>query len=231
MSQPNAQYNLARADSLSVRIATQVRGRIFAAFMQEFAPTSHETLLDIGVTSDQSYTSSNYIEALYPYKSQITAAGIDDASFLESLYPGVKFTFANALDLPFSDGQFDIVHSSAVIEHVGSSENQGKMISECLRVARRGVCITTPNRWFPIEFHTQLPLTHWLPKTWCRAIWRNIGYSFFADERNLNLLTAADLHRFMAFQRYEYRLAPTRLWGWTSNLVLLIHKTAVKRES
>ena len=23
--------------------------------------------------------------------------------------------------------------------------------------------LTTPNRWFPIEVHTRLPLVHWLP--------------------------------------------------------------------
>ena len=27
----------------------------------------------------------------------------------------------------------------------------------------RRVFLTTPNRWFPIEVHTRLPLVHWLP--------------------------------------------------------------------
>ena len=27
------------------------------------------------------------------------------------------------------------------------------------------VVISTPNRFYPIEFHTKLPLLHWLPKT------------------------------------------------------------------
>jgi hypothetical protein len=35
-------------------------------------------------------------------------------------------------------------------------------VAEALRVSRR-VFITTPNRWFPIEVHTKLPLVHWLP--------------------------------------------------------------------
>jgi hypothetical protein len=209
MTGPNAQYNLAKPDSLSIRVATEVRTRMFAAFMQEYAPLASETILDVGVTSDQSYASSNYLEALYPYKDRVTAAGIDDASFLETLYPGMTFTFANALDLPFADGSFDLVHSSAVLEHVGSFQNQAKMVKECLRVARRGICITTPNRWFPIEFHTQLPLIHWLPKPLCRA-----------------MRTKAELRRVMAlFPAYGYRFAPTRLWGWTSNLVLMIHNS------
>jgi ubiquinone/menaquinone biosynthesis C-methylase UbiE len=225
VTEPNAQYNLAKPDSLSIRVATQVRTRMFAAFMQEFAPLPTETILDVGVTSDQSYTSSNYLEALYPYKDRMTAAGIDDASFLQTLYPGMIFTFANALALPFPDGSFDLVHSSAVLEHVGPFHNQTKVVEECLRVARRGVCVTTPNRWFPIEFHTQLPLIHWLPKPLCRAIFRKLHYAFFADEGNLNLMTEAELRKVMAnFPAYKYRFSPTRLWGWTSNLVLMVHK-------
>jgi hypothetical protein len=36
-------------------------------------------------------------------------------------------------------------------------------VAEALRVARRAF-VTTPNRWFPIEVHTLLPLVHWLPE-------------------------------------------------------------------
>lgn len=225
MTSPNAQYNLARPDSASVRVATHVRSRMFASFMRAFAPAPSETILDLGATADQSYTSSNYFEALYPYKDRITAAGIDDARYLEQIYPGLRFRFADALNLPFEDGAFDLVHSSAVLEHVGSLPDQSKMVSECLRVARRGVCLTTPNRWFPIEFHTQLPLIHWLPKPLCRGILRRTGYGFFAEEGNLNLMTSAQLRRIM--QRHadwNFRLAPTRLWGWTSNLVLMVER-------
>lgn len=148
MIQPNAQYNLAKPNSLSIRVATRVRSRMFEAFIREFTPLHSETILDVGVTSDQSYSSSNYFEALYPHKDRITAAGIDDASFLETLYPGVVFKFANALYLPFADASFDLVHSSAVLEHVGPRQTQAKVIAECLRVARRSVCVTTPTVGF-----------------------------------------------------------------------------------
>ena len=218
----NPQYNVARPESLSVRVATRVRQRMFTAFVNEFSPGADETILDLGVTSDQSYTSSNYLEALYPHKDKITAAGIDDARFLETLYPGVTFTFANALDLPFADGSFDIVHSSAVLEHVGSIQNQLRMVTECIRVARRGVCLTTPNRWFPIEFHTQLPLVHWLPKPLGRMILHRLGYRDLATEENLNLMSTRELRDIMkAFPACRYRFAPTTLLGWTSNLVLI----------
>ena len=82
---------------------------------------------------------------------------------------------------------FDVVHSSAVLEHVGSSENQKQFIAELVRVAKRAVFLTTPNRWFPVEFHSVLPLVHWLPKPWFRSLLSRTSYRFFALEENLNL--------------------------------------------
>ena len=49
-----------------------------------------------------------------------------------------------------------------MIEHVGGEEEQRRFVAESLRVGRR-IFITTPNRWFPVEVHTRLPLVHWLP--------------------------------------------------------------------
>ena len=224
---PNAQYNLARADSLSIRIATRMREQMFARFMRELHPTEVDTVIDVGVTSDQSYASSNYFERLYHYKHRITACGLDDARFLEELYPGVRFVTANALDLPFDDRSFDLVHASAVLEHVGSLANQARMLTECLRVARRGVCLTTPNRWYPIEFHTQLPLVHWLPKSTGRAVFRALGLSFFAREENLNLMTRRELADLAATHpNWLFRFASPRLLGWISNLVLIGERRA-----
>jgi hypothetical protein len=36
-------------------------------------------------------------------------------------------------------------------------------VAEAVRVSSR-VFLTTPNRWFPVELHTRLPLVHWLPR-------------------------------------------------------------------
>jgi len=221
----NAQYNVADPDSLAVRVATRVRARIFSMFMGEFSPTEADEVLDLGVTSDQSYKSSNYFEALYPYKNRITAAGIDDASFLENIYSGLRFQFADALNLPFSDNEFDYVHSSAVIEHVGSYANQQRMVTECLRVARKGVCLTTPNRWFPIELHTQLPLIHWLPKSWFRTILKGIGHHELAMESNLNLVTEGELRKIAALHLdWAFHFGSARLLGLKTNIVIFATK-------
>jgi hypothetical protein len=225
-STPNAQFNFSAPDSLAVRVATKVRGDMFHMFMTELGPRRSDLVLDMGVTSDQTYSSSNYFEALYPYKDRIVAAGVQDASFLETLYPGTRYVQADGLAMPFADNTFDLVHSSAVLEHVGSMANQTRMISECLRVARRGICLTTPNRWFPIEFHTQLPLVHWLPKRLCREIFRRLGCGPLAEEANLNLMTARELEDITApITGWRFRVAFAHLWGWRSNLILFGQRT------
>ena len=154
---PNAQYNVAAADSLPVKIAAHQRRKMFARFLADTGAGADDTVLDVGATSERTYEASNYLEAWYPYKDKVTALGLDDASFLPTLYPGMRFVQADALALPFADATFDIVHAAAVIEHVGAFERQCGLLRECCRVARRAVFVTTPNRWFPIEFHTVLP--------------------------------------------------------------------------
>jgi hypothetical protein len=222
---PNAQYNVAAPTSLPVRIAAQARRRMYAVFLANTSIQPSETLLDVGVTSDQSYDSSNYVEAWYPYKDKITAVGIDDASFLEQRYPGLVYRQADGRRLPFADGSFDVVHSSAVLEHVGSAEDQRGFIAELARVASRAVFLTTPNRWFPIEFHSLLPLVHWLPRLWFRRLLRGTRYDFFAQEENLNLLGRGDILGLCGGLRgCAVSVESLRLFGLPSNLLVTIHK-------
>ena len=164
---------------------------MYQDFLARCAPQADDTILDVGVTSDQAYEASNYLEAWYPNKQCITACGIDDCSFLEEKYPGMRFVPADGRELPFADGSFDFVHSSAVLEHVGSAAMQQQFLSELRRVARRGVYFTTPNRWFPVEFHSVLPLVHWLPPAMFRRTLKLLGHSELASEEHLNLLTPA----------------------------------------
>jgi hypothetical protein len=218
--------------SLPVRVATYQRRKMFERFLQRFdLPDPEMTLLDVGVTSDRALESSNYLEAWYPLKDRITAVGIDNAQFLELVYPGMRFLQANALDLPLDDRSYDVVHSSAVIEHVGCFDNQVRMIAECARVARRGLFLTTPNRWFPVEFHTVLPLVHWLPKATFRSLLRAIGKDFFAEEANLNLMSRSELLRAAeaaAGSDFAFTVEAERLGGWPANLLLVGHRRSAK---
>jgi hypothetical protein len=225
----NAQYNVAQAGNLTDRISTHVRRRMYARFIKA-GVGDEDTILDVGVTSDRDQLASNYLEAWHPRKDRITACGIDDASFLEELYPGLRFVRADGKALPFSDASFDWVHSSAVLEHVGSAAEQAKFLAELHRVCRKGLFATTPNRWFPVEFHTVLPLVHWLPKRWFRALLRRLGHRELALEQHLNLLGRRDLAAACASADLgDWRIGSVSLGFWPSNLLLLARKADASR--
>ncbi|TZF91227.1 class I SAM-dependent methyltransferase [Cognatilysobacter lacus] len=221
MPDVNAQYNVAKPGSLPVRLATRQRRVMYERFLALQKPQAGESILDVGATSDDTYESSNYLESWYPDKGAITACGIDDASFLEQKFPGMRFVRADGRDLPFADESFDIVHSSAVLEHVGSNSTQQNFVRELIRVAKRGVFLTTPNRWFPVEFHSVLPIVHWLPAAQFRAILRLLGHRSLDREENLNLLTPAQVAAMCArLPRVRaMKLELPTLFGWPSNIV------------
>jgi hypothetical protein len=211
--------------SLPTRLAKRQRRRMFEQFLKRLSPASEHRILDVGATSDRLHDHSNYLEAWYPHKTRVTAAGMEDASFLEELYPGLRFVQADALALPFADSSYDFVHSSAVIEHVGSHRNQTTFLRELWRVARRGIFVTTPNRWFPIEFHTVLPFIHYLPPGAFRAVLHSLGREFFAQEANLNLMSRSLLaDAAQAAGIGDFRIETVSLVGWPSNLMLIARK-------
>jgi hypothetical protein len=220
-----AQYTVLTPDGLATRIAGFQRRRMFVRFLHDCGVQPTDTLVDVGATSDRSHEHSNYLEAWYPHKDKLTAVGVDDASFLEQLYPGVSFKQADGRSLPFADASFDFAHSSAVIEHVGSRAQQTQLLGELWRVCRKGMFITTPNRWFPVEFHTSLPLLHWLPPAAFRGVLRAAGYKMLAEEANLNLLSRRDLRELArAAGIAGATVDGVRLGGWTSNLLLVALK-------
>ncbi|CAN7328535.1 class I SAM-dependent methyltransferase [Phenylobacterium sp. LjRoot219] len=221
----NAQLNVAAPESLPDRVSGYMRRKMFARFLREMQPSEADSLLDVGATSDETLEHSNYAVAWYPHKARITTVGLDDASFLERKYPGVAFRVADGRALPFANGSFDLVHSSAVLEHVGGRPDQVRFISELWRVARRGVFLTTPNRWYPIEFHSVLPLVHWLPRAAFWQVLRATGRGELADEAVLNLLGPGDLRRVAAEAGATSAVVQSvALLGWPSNLLLVGRK-------
>ena len=152
---------------LADRISLRSRRRKFALFMETMAPTAETTVLDVGADDSafgeqQRCSTLNFFEELYPWQERITALGMPEGTRFRETYPRARYVQGDALELPFADGEFDVVFSNAVIEHVGGREQQRRFVEESLRVAGRAF-ITTPNRWFPVEVHTRLPLVHWLP--------------------------------------------------------------------
>jgi SAM-dependent methyltransferase len=190
---------------------------MFSFFMDRMKPTSATLILDLGVKAEDELPETNFFEKRYPFKENIVAAGIDDASHLETIYPGVHFVRIAPGPLPFEDNHFDIVFCSAVLEHVGDREEQRKFIAETLRVAKR-FFFTTPNRKFPVEFHTFLPFVHWLPQAMHQSILRLLGMDFWAKTENLNLFTHQSLRELFP-ENAIVEMDNFKLFGWPSNII------------
>ena len=200
------------------RFAYKARKRIYDLFTSLMQPTLSSSILDLGVTPDRTLPESNFFEKLYPYKHKITAAGVEDASFLEKDFTGLRFVKICPGTLPFRDNEFDILFCSAVIEHVGEREAQRAFIRESLRVAG-AFFFTTPNRHFPIEFHTFLPFAHWLPQRTHQSLLRYLGLNFWAKTENLNLLTPRTFLDLLPPCK-SVHLVNFRLFGLPSNIVI-----------
>jgi len=119
--------------------------------------------------------------------------------------------------LPFADGAFNVVVFFAVLEHVGDREAQRTFVRELLRVGRK-LYLTTPNRGFPLELHTFLPLLHWLPQRSHQSVLRAIGLHFWSKTENLNLLGEDDLRDLFPHDA-PVRIIKHKLFGMTSNLI------------
>lgn len=200
-------------------VCNYARKHMYASFLKCMNPSRDNSVIDLGVTCDRR-PDCNFFEKVYAHPEKITAVGLEDASFLEEDFPGLKYVQSDALNLPFADKQFDIGVSWAVIEHVGNRERQAQFIRELLRVSKR-CFITTPNRWYPIEFHTVTAFLHWLPPETFRSIAKTLGMHFYASEDTLNLMDEADFLK-MVPANVKVKKMHFRLLGPISNLVFYL---------
>jgi len=155
-------YQVVPAKGIAEKLLIAARDRIYRDFIKCMRPTPLDRIVDVGV-SDVINEGANVLERIYPYPHNITACGLGEGHEFQNVFPKVNYirlSEPNAC-LPFTDKSFNIGVSNAVLEHVGSFENQALFVSELCRVAQR-VFISVPNRFFPIEHHTALPFAHYI---------------------------------------------------------------------
>lgn len=177
--------------------------------MEWAAPTATDTILDVGVNTTEYSPSDNYLERHYPYPQNVTALGLDgDFAAFQKRYPAVRTVTGDGTAMPFSENEFSIAYSNAVIEHVGAVDKQIAFVREMYRVSRRGY-VTTPNKNFPVEPHTRVPLLHLVltKKDFDRFLtkvgkaWATGDYMHLLTERDFcSILEGAGIRTFHVFR-------------------------------
>lgn len=149
------------------RISPHFRRERLRRFIEIMAPTEDMHILDVG-----GYPWF-WTESGFDLKCKFTILNPHNPPAVES-YRSSKFNIVvgDGTRLDYADGEFDIVFSNSVIEHLGTAANQSAFAHEHMRVGKR-YWMQTPAREFPIEPHLIAPFIHWLPKTIQRRLFRH----------------------------------------------------------
>lgn len=157
------------------------------------------------------------------------AVGIDVKKDL-STGNGLMLLQADAQKLPFRDQSFELITMFSLIEHV---QYPDACLSEAFRALRNGgqLFMQFPNRYFPIELHSGLPLyfylpkqiRHWLAATAGRSSMKNIDIPSPRSVREfLNMIQPASI-LVVGFHYPESFLPDSRLLRFFYLLMKRLH--------
>nr|WP_093191744.1 class I SAM-dependent methyltransferase [Thiocapsa sp. KS1] len=181
---------------------------------QFYSEYSGGPVLDVGVSGRARIEGENlFLQTFRGRDADYTGLGVEDLSDLRALYPRKTFVTYPGGKFPFENRAFDWAFSNAVIEHVGDDAAQLMFLNEMMRVSRN-VYFTTPNKYFPVESHTNAFFIHWLPGdsfyAWCR---RRRPYW---TRQNLYLFDGSRLRRLLSKSNAtEVRMENNRFLGMT----------------
>ncbi len=206
-------------------ITLNARNKFFNLFINNINYSIEKSIIDVGTTPSLDKDQNVFLEKIKDNQN-VTCLSNQDCNILKKKYNNIKEVIVgNGLATKLKDNSFDIVHSNATIEHVGSFENQVLFVKEMIRISKKSVFIQTPNRFYPLEFHTILPFIHWLPKKIHRKILKYLGLNFYSKENNLNLLSMRDIKIICEILNIKkYKILKHKLFLFTSNLILIIYK-------
>lgn len=183
------------------------------------------TILDVGVNTKEYSSEDNFLIQNYPHQSKITGLSVENHDDFRQKYPLVNLVIYDGETFPFNDESFDFIHSNAVIEHVCDRNKQIYFLDQMIRVAKKMIYFTTPNRFFPIEMHTNIPLLHYLPKKYFDRIISKTSKKWATGDY-MNLLSYNDLEEMTSKYKNEYKVNIYRqkILGFTYQLIVIIEK-------
>lgn len=184
---------------LFIHFSALSRQKKIETFVELMKPSGADRILDVGGEIENMSLLMDHLPEIR--KFSIINISQEHINRFAKEFPEVDACVGDACNLPWPDDYFDIVYSNAVIEHVGDHERQKKMASEIMRVGRKWF-VTTPNRWYPFEFHMRLPFVTWLPfhgylKFGSIFCYNHVKkrYVFGSKRQHLRLLTKNELQK------------------------------------
>jgi hypothetical protein len=92
-----------------------------------------------------------------------------------------------------------------------------------ISLSKKYIVLSTPNRFYPVEFHTKLLFVHWLPKNFFRKILLLFKMNYFADQNNLNLLSKKELIEILDkfSDKINYKIYNIKFLGFISNFFVI----------
>jgi SAM-dependent methyltransferase len=192
------------------RFTSQLRERRYELFMQLCDVGPDDRILDVGAGDGGAlarFNQTNPIVAVDLHPQKI------EGTYLEA--PNVTAATADGTALPYGDGEFPVIFSNSVIEHV-PKDLQRAFAGEIARVGER-YYVQTPNRWFPIEPHYQMLFFHFLPLVARKWLNRHftIGWRVKGHWEDVELLSARDLRRLFPDATIERE----KVFGLTKSLM------------
>jgi len=226
----NNQIYLSFHNKIFDNIIKNKRLEILKIIKEELKRVQAFDCLDIGTTPDIKNESSNFIiknlKLNLNYKA-FSNFKIKDNFFSSSTVGSIA---EDLNDKILNLLKSDIVLSSATIEHVGSNKNQNKMIKNVASLTNKIFFITTPNKNYPIDFHSKLPIVNMLPNNIFRKVLKFFNFNYLSKEENLNLLSLKDLKKFLSetnvHKDFDIKIRHIRLFLLKSNFIIIgIKKT------
>jgi SAM-dependent methyltransferase len=181
-------------------------------------------VLDVGVSNNDHSPQVNLFLKKFRFPPRrYTGLAVEPITKLAAQFPDHRFVEYDGKIFPFRDRQFGFVFSNAVIEHVGDIADQVRFLNEMMRTGDQ-VFFTTPNKYFPVESHTNALFIHWFPSyfyRWCKS---NRPYW---NEQNLRLLSYSDLKAVVAGSHAEtHVIRRNRLLGMTMTFTVVCTRRA-----
>jgi ubiquinone/menaquinone biosynthesis C-methylase UbiE len=211
-------------EKLFQKVLFSNRRKILKIFDTVITVKKKDLVLDVG-TSPLDIKSENIFLKKFKKHKKLTCLSNQDLKLIKKKFINFSYVIGDARKMKFKDNSFDVVHSNATIEHVGTNQMQLKFISECLRVSRQFVFITTPNKYFPVDFHTKIPFLHWLLHSIFNFILKLLGDNFFRHKTNLNLISFKKISAYCKKLKItNYKIIFHYFLFFKSNIILIIQK-------